>query len=116
LRRGGGLIGVPDAVMLVRVAGEAGNYGSSDRAPTLGSAVSDFFILSHLCRAVGRCAFIRYDSSWWVAGVMDLATSPRFGAPWLGGRWIRILTDGLMRRQVLALPTVCTGVKEGPVL
>jgi hypothetical protein len=99
--RGGGIIGIPGAVMLVRVAGEADNCRSSDRAPTLGSAAPEFFFLSHLCCAVGRCSFIRYVSSWRVAGVMDLATSPRFGAGWVGGRWIRFLVDGLMRRRVM---------------
>jgi hypothetical protein len=96
-REGGGVISVLNAVMLVWVAGEAGNCRSFDRAPTLASAAPEFFLLSHLCCMVGRCSFIGYDSSWRVAGVMDLATSPRFG----------FLTDGLMRWRVMALSTVC---------
>jgi hypothetical protein len=111
LRGGGGIIGVPGAVMLVPVVG---NCGSSDQAPTLGSAAPEFFFLSHLCCAVGRCSFTGCDSSWRVVRVMDLATSPRFGAAWLGGRWIRFLADGLMRRRVMAL--LAPGVEEGPVL
>jgi hypothetical protein len=104
LCEGGGIIGVPDAVMLVQVVG---NCGSFDRAPTLGSAAPEFFFLSHLCCMVGRCSFTGCDSSWRVVRVMDLATSPRFGAAWLGERWICFLADGLMRPLVMALPTVC---------
>jgi hypothetical protein len=88
LCEGKGIISVPDDVLLVRVAGEAGNYGSTNRAPTLGSMAPDSFFLSHLCRVVGRCSFIVYDSPWRVAGVMDFTTSPKFGSAWLGGRWI----------------------------
>jgi hypothetical protein len=33
---------------------------------------------------------------------MDFATSPKFGAAWLGGRWIRFLGVGLLRKRVMA--------------
>jgi hypothetical protein len=68
LCEGRGIISVPDGVLLVRVADEAGNYGSTDRASTLGSVAPHSFFLSHLCRTVGRCSFIVYDSPWRVAG------------------------------------------------
>jgi hypothetical protein len=47
-------------------------------------------------------------------GVLDLATSPRFGAAWLGGRRIRFLPDGLMRRWVMALSMVCAWGERRP--
>jgi hypothetical protein len=44
LCEGGGIISVLGGVLLVRVAGDAGNCGSTNRAPTPGSVTSDFFL------------------------------------------------------------------------
>jgi hypothetical protein len=107
LCEGRGIISVLDDVLLVRVADEAGNYGSTDRASTLGSVAPHSFFLSHLCRTVGRCSFIMYDSPWRVAGVMDFAASPKFGSAWLGGRWIWFLAVGLLQRRVMAPSMEC---------
>ncbi|WVZ86801.1 hypothetical protein U9M48_033529 [Paspalum notatum var. saurae] len=54
LCEGGGIIGVPGALLLFQVAGEAGSSGSTFRSPTWQSVAADFFFLSHSFCAVGR--------------------------------------------------------------
>jgi hypothetical protein len=77
------IIGV---VVLFRAAGYTGSSGS-----IFWSTAAEFIFLSHSLRAVGRCAFIGYDSYWRVPMVMDVAASStgfsnlRFGAVWQAG-------------------------------
>jgi hypothetical protein len=107
LCEGRGTISVPDGVLLVRVVGEAVNCGSTDRgADSRVGGARLFLPLPSMPR--GQSMFIHCVRFTLAGGRGDgFWTSPKFGAAWLGGRWIRFLAVGLLRRRVMSPSMEC---------